>query len=141
MRTLAYAAARNRYDWSRGGLGGPAVRTGWPDRLWTQASHTHHGDDGGAVIRWPWRSRNSQTVDLDATQLRDAVSGRRRRTGLFSVGTVVTVVGGLAATLLGGGLAIRHSNILDGNTWITASANGVERLLRINPGAGEVDVE
>jgi hypothetical protein len=60
---------------------------------------------------------------------------------VFSVGAVVTVVGGLAATLLGGGLAVRHSDILDGNTWITASTQGIERLLRINPGAGEVDVE
>ncbi len=60
---------------------------------------------------------------------------------MLSVGLVVTVLGGLVATLLGGGLATRHSDILDGNTWVTAAHDGIERLLRINPGSGEVDVE
>jgi hypothetical protein len=60
---------------------------------------------------------------------------------MLSVGTVLTVVAGMLATALGAGLATRDNTILDGNTWIAASANGIERLLRVNPGSGEVDVE
>jgi hypothetical protein len=68
--------------------------------------------------------------------------GRPGSAGILSLGTVLTVVGALSATVLGGGLATRHSNILDGNTWIVAaSRDGVERLLRVNPGSGEVDLE
>lgn len=60
-----------------------------------------------------------------------------RSAGLVSVGTVVVVVAALCATVLGGGLASRKSDLLDGNTWVL----GVERVLRINPGSGQVDVQ
>jgi hypothetical protein len=81
--------------------------------------------------------------DPGATQVVAAATTRPGRSGGFlSLGTVVTVVGALSATLLGGGLASKHSDILDGNTWIVAaSRDGVERLLRVNPGSGEVDLD
>jgi Fibronectin type III domain len=73
---------------------------------------------------------------------KDPARRDRRSAGVVSLGTVVTVVGALSASLLGGGLATRHSDILDGNTWIVAaSRDGVERLLRVNPGSSEVDLD
>jgi len=91
------------------------------------------------------------TTDPGATQVVPGRPGRtsgrgagraRRSTGFVSLGTVVTVVGALSATLLGGGLASQHTDLLDGNTWIVASTrDGVERLLRVNPGSSEVDLD
>ena len=82
-------------------------------------------------------------TDPAATQVvNGARTPRPGSAGFLSLGTVLIVVGALSATLLGGGLATRHSNILDGNTWIVAaSRDGIERLLRVNPGSGEVDLE
>lgn len=57
------------------------------------------------------------------------------------MGTVLTVVGALTATLLGGGLATRRSDILDGNTWLTSTRDGLEHLLRVNGESGEVDID
>lgn len=94
-----------------------------------------------------WWTRKTESTDPPAdpgaTQVVAGAATRPGRSGGFlSLGTVVTVVGALSATLLGGGLASKHSDILDGNTWIVAaSRDGVERLLRVNPGSGEVDLD
>ena len=94
-----------------------------------------------------WWTRKTESADPQAdpgaTQVVAGTATRPGRSGGFlSLGTVVTVVGALSATLLGGGLASKHSDILDGNTWIVAaSRDGVERLLRVNPGSGEVDLD
>jgi hypothetical protein len=72
----------------------------------------------------------------------EASEGSARSRGIVSVGTVLTVVGALLATLLGGGLAGRANTLRDGNTWLLAAAkDGIERVLRVNPGSGEVDIE
>src|SRR3954469_6976934 len=100
------------------------------------------------VSLWTKRGagRDSATDPLTDPAATQVVTGSRssrpRSAGILSLGTVLTVVGALSATALGGGLATKHSNILDGNTWIVAaSRDGVERLLRVNPGSGEVDLE
>jgi hypothetical protein len=91
--------------------------------------------------KWPARSTAASRPDPEATQVRDPGAAHARSAGFLTIGTVIAVVGALGATLLGGGLAGRHSDILDGNTWLIASAHGVERLLRVNPGSGDVDLD
>jgi Fibronectin type III domain len=109
----------------------------WSRRTTADGSPDRAADPGATQL-----VANKPGPEKGGAKSGDKARRDRRSAGVVSLGTVVTVVGALTATLLGGGLATRHSDILDGNTWIVAaSRDGVERLLRVNPGSSEVDLD